>query len=205
MKDPLTILFVEDGDGHFADLQQMLAIEIPRLPIRVNALFARTQVEAEALLNQADAVMTDVFFPAEVGDKEAGNGLAIVALCLEKKKPVVWITSTYHHGTKTDPLNEWGCKHGLKMFDSCTPDSTSENDTEGDHKPWKSALLGLFYVIVAVESGAAIFKDGCIIQSRNGHGLHHCMYDIHYYCSGEGDLSREPVLIKMKEEGFPLD
>jgi hypothetical protein len=205
MKDPLTILFVEDSDGHLADLQQMLAVELPRLPIRVNALFARYLLKADALFDQADAVMTDVFFPVGVG-REEGCGKTIVERCLVEGKPVVWVTSTYHHGTKTDPLNEWGREHGLEMFDCVTLDAGGDNDNEGEHKPWKSALLGLLYTVTAVEIGEALFKDGNIVRNdQHKSGLRHSLNEMWSYLEGKRDIAKEPVLSKMKEEGFPLD
>lgn len=205
MKNPLKILFVEDSDWHLIDLRQILTTELPRLPIRVEALLAQNLIEAKALLDQADAVMTDVFFPAMSGGKEEGNGRKVVERCLAEGKPVVWITSTYHHGLKTSDLNEWGRERGLEMCDCYDPESQSgDGDAEAKHKPWKKALFKLLYTITAVEIGIAQFKDGCLVQTRNNDGLRHQMYEISYHLE-KGDLSKEPVLAKMKEEGFPFD
>jgi hypothetical protein len=208
MKSPLKILFIEDNPKHLADLEQMLGVELPRQPVEITPLYAHNLVEATHLLEEADAVMTDLFFPFSTGNnqEEASLGKLIVEHCLAEGKPVVWITSTYHHGLKTNELNDWGCEHGLKLFDCQGQGTSCENDAEGEHKPWKSALFGLLYTITAVEIGIAIFKDCCIVQSHNGIGLQHRMYEINYYLKeGGGDISKEPVLAKMKEEGFPLD
>jgi|GEM_PF-6017112 len=205
MKLPLKILFVEDNPKHLADLKQVLDVELPRQPVEITPLYASSLTEAVHLLEEVDAVMADVFFPSVIGEKEEGNGQAIVELCLNREKPVVWITSTYHHGPKTNDLNDWGRDHGLEMYDCYDPQSQSgDGNNEAEHKPWKRALLGLLYTITAVEIGFAIFKDHCLVQSRNGEGLRHRVYEIGYHLE-KGDFSKEPVLDKMKEEGFPLD
>lgn len=145
----MTLLVVEDRENHLADVKEMLATEMPHLPLKLDVIYASTLEEAERFLDQADIVMTDVFFPAKAGgDAEEANGKVVVERCLEANKPVVWVTSTHHHGRKTNAVSEWGRRLGMEMFDC---DDVGNGD--GEHKPWKAALFGLFYAVVRREFG----------------------------------------------------
>lgn len=206
MKNPITILLVEDNADHIADLKAMLDEELPRLPIAVNCLWAADLQGAMSLWGQfnPDAVMTDVFFPTAPGCPEDGkNGKFVVERCLLELKPVVWVTSTFHHGSRTEPLSRWGREHGLEMFDSETED---DSEAEAPHKPWKEALFGLFYTILALEMNVARFLNGKLV-GKDGYSLKVSGLSIKYDYFGEPqkpfDLAKEPVMAKMVELGFP--
>lgn len=159
MKNSLTLLAIEDSAHHIQDLKEMLSAEIPRLPLQLNVLFATNLKEAMSLIDQVDIVMTDIFFPAEHGgDAMEPNGKKIVEHCLLAQKSVVWVTSTYHHGDRTQALWEWSREHGVEMFDceeiSFVPDDWFDRDEEelqcelqnrcngeGQHKHWRWAFL----------------------------------------------------------------
>lgn len=148
MNDHMTMLIVEDNAAHLADAKKMLERELPLLPITLSVIYATTLEEAESLIERADIVMTDVFFPSTAGcSAEEPNGKNVVEMCLATNTPVVWITSTYHHGSKTNAVSEWGRKRGLEMFDC------DAGDGEAEHKPWKAALYGLLYAVVCRELG----------------------------------------------------
>ena len=156
MKNPFTLLVVEDRDNHLEDVKAVIAAEQPRLPIQLNVLYARNLNEALSLFDSADGVMTDVFFPVSNGEEEVHAGQTLVGYCLTENKPVVWVTSTYHHGNKTDPINNWGRQRGLEMFDC----PSVSGDHEALHKPWRKALYGLFYSAVATEIGECFLIEG---------------------------------------------
>ena len=164
MKNPITLLCVEDRDNYLVDLQAMLATELPRLPFEVKVLYARDLATAAELFSQSDAVLTDVFFPAIPGGDEEGNGQIIVARCLAEGKPVEWVTSTFRHGTKTNPLNEWGRHCGMEMFDSEKMGYSVRRDEEAPQKPWKKAFYSLLCLMIDVEKGKFTFQDGKIME-----------------------------------------
>jgi hypothetical protein len=208
MNSPLKMLVVEDRVNHIADCQTMLEEVLPRIPIRVNVLWARDLQEAASLLPQADAVMTDVFFPtAPGGNAEEPNGQVVVERCLDQSKPVVWVTSTYHHGKRTDPVSRWGRERGLRMFDCRSAESNCCNDAEDQHKPWKKALYGLFYLILALEGGHYVISDG-VLENRGSASAHPNNFASIYLRPEKypevGEHSEgDPVWAKVLELGFP--
>ena len=204
MKDNLKVLFVEDRASHIADLNAMLADELPRLPIHIIPLLAENLQWAMPVLEKdADGVVTDVFFPADAGgDPEQPNGQLIVEACLRLQKPVVWVTSTYHHGRKTNPVSEWGRQRGLEMFDCY-----KAGHGEAAHKPWKKALYGLLYTIVAVEMGKCLFIDGKIMyRPSRGSDMRAAINfgDVRPFLEAQSEDSNNPVIMKMVELGFKL-
>lgn len=231
MKSPLTMLVVEDRPNHMQDLTTMLEAELPRVPVQINVLYAEDLESALQLLPTADAVMTDVFFPA--GDIDLSTmgedsgllceevrldiygstngqkpyGMVIVQEALTAGKPVVWITSTYHHGKGTNEASKWGRELGLEMFDS---GSMYVDDTP--HKPWKEALYGLLYLTLCVEEGHCVFVDGKMMGLEyywSGSKQVRCLFDSVTHISrklfSDDEFSGEyyPVLKKMVEMGFP--
>ena len=181
----MTLLVVEDREHHLADVKAMLAIELLHLSLKLEVIYASTLEEAERLLAQADIVMTDVFFPAKAGgDAEEPNGKVVVERCLEANKPVVWVTSTFHHGRKTNEVSEWGRARGLEMFDC-----KGVFDGEGKYKPWKAALWALFYAVVARDNGdpnaKPVLGEGWIPKTVQG-------------------ARKNPVWNKMLEMGFRI-
>lgn len=171
MKNPLSLLIVEDNPSHIADLRSILEMERPRLPITFNTHWAVNLEETMPILGLADAVMTDVFFPAARGaDDQVPNGRKVVERCLAENIPVVWVTSTYHHGARTNDSHAWGRNLGVNMFDA--PNACG--DDEAPHKPWKQALYGVFYLLTALDEGHRIFANGCMRAVKTvGRGIRH--------------------------------
>lgn len=163
----LNILLVEDNDNHAADCVSMLAEIQDRLPVQVTLTRATTLEDALPLVAEADGVLTDVFYPAKAGDSaETPSGQQMVAHCLRIGKPVVWCTSTYHHGTRTNTVSQWGREHGLEMFDTC-----AENG-EAPYKPWDQALAAIVLFVRGVESGEYIVRASGVQRREGGDGRH---------------------------------
>jgi CheY-like chemotaxis protein len=213
MKSPLNLLVVEDNANHIADLRTMLEEELPRLPITVNILWASDLQEAMTIFDQSnpDAVMTDVFFPpARGGNDKEPNGQKVVERSLMEQRPVVWVTSTYHHGRQTDGMSSWGRDHGLEMFDCYIDDN---KDGEAPHKPWKEALYGLLLLILHIDAGKCIFQDGRMEETRihkgekqfqtfmGGTRINFAIQQ--FFSDKEIDVKNIPLLLKMVELGFP--
>jgi hypothetical protein len=146
MKDVLKLLIVEDGLMHLEDVRNFLAKE--PLPLKLQVDYVVDLENAVAKLPWADAVLTDVFFPRNRGEEEEPNGQVVVEECLRLGKPVVWITSTYHHGTRTDGVSVWGRNRGMEMFDC--PEA---GNREANQKPWEEAFYGLLYLLMLQDKG----------------------------------------------------
>ncbi|MDO8511929.1 MAG: hypothetical protein Q7S57_01540 [bacterium] len=199
------LLAVEDNTLHLRDLMQVIG-ELPDdFPLDLEIKCVRSLREALNNLESADGVITDVFFP-EIpdGDATQPNGKKVVEACIAAQKPVVWITSTYHHGTMTNAVSEWGRDRGLEMFDCPNAGRGSE---EAPHKPWKEALYGLIYTAVEIEMKLLQFKDGQIQRRVNYNKDFSLAAGIYrelmlLYLSAE-NIKPYPVMKKMLDMGFP--
>lgn len=159
----LNILLVEDNDVHAEDCTSMLAEIQDRLPAQVILTRATNLKEALPLVDSADGVLTDVFYPmVPNGAAEVPSGQSMVAHCLQVGKPVVWCTSTYHHGTATNAVSQWGRERGLEMFDAA-----SSGDGEAPVKPWDAAIAGIVLLVLGVESGTHTITSTGITPDRN--------------------------------------
>jgi hypothetical protein len=201
MKNPLTVLVVEDNPNHVADLEAMLAEERPRLPIELTVVIATNLFDATLQIGRSDAVMSDVFFPDDAGGAEMPNGKQVLIACLATKIPAVWITSTYHHGARTDPVNQWGRKHGFEMFD-CLELAGKNRDSEAEHKPWKAAFYGLLYSAVALELALLDIKDGKLCGTEPGFYAGIGQHRVGLFLGTHDNDGKDPVITKMLELGF---
>jgi hypothetical protein len=203
MKNPLRVLVVEDNPQHTAQLMSMLDQEVPKLPIKIFVIVVADLQMAQREYPNMDAVITDVFFPEVLGgDSEVPNGKVIVERCLADQKPVVWITSTYHHGKKTNAVNEWGRAHGLEMFDC---GDYNIEDGEAIHKPWKDALYGLLYSIVGIETGNYSIQDGKMVAVNQDVPRRVSIYSIDPFMQKPTrDFIPDPVIEEMVKQGFKI-
>lgn len=160
MKDSVTLLIIEDNQNHLADCKTVLEKIMAISPMQINPIFAEDLDGALALLPQADTVVTDVFFPKTKDGQEEPNGKVVVEHCLDQHIPVVWTSSTYHHGPKTNAVSEWGRKHGLEMYDCY-----GEGNAESAHKPWEQAILGALIIMIKIEDGTIFYENGCMVYS----------------------------------------
>jgi len=201
MKNPLTLLVVEDRIDHLVDFNKMLGSVHSKLPIQLNVFYAADLESALLLLPQADVVISDVFFPLSPGMQEDSNGQAVVHRCLELQKPVVWVTSTYHHGAKTNNVSEWGRARGLEMFDCY--DRNNLNG-ESPHKPWKEALYGVLFLAIGLEDGTFLIENGIIMGRVDKFGERKELRSA-LQCILNNFFSSEPddsFSVKMAEMGF---
>ncbi len=145
------LLVIEDRDNHWDDAKNFFS---QPLPIEFEMLHATTLETALELLPKADWVMSDIFFPTKTGNAEKTNCKQVVVECLKSGKPIVLITSTHHHGTKTEPVNKWARKLHVEIFDkeSLLPGSR-DLENEAEHKPWKDAFVGLMYLVTGLKLG----------------------------------------------------
>ncbi|OGL61623.1 hypothetical protein A3C09_02225 [Candidatus Uhrbacteria bacterium RIFCSPHIGHO2_02_FULL_47_44] len=178
MKNLIKILVIEDRANHIADAKQMFEDVKSNLPVEFEVLYAVNLASAMSLIANVDCVMTDVFFPDVIDGEEKPNGQTIVEHCLNMEKPVVWVTSTYHHSKKTQPLYAWGRIRGICLFDCSV--GTHNNDSEGEHKLWKEALFGLLSIMIGLEMKLYMYK----------YDLHHAQGIVLMQVEGENDTSR---------------
>jgi len=171
----LNLLIVEDNPKHMADLKIVLEQELPKWPIQMNTTWTTTLEDACYGLQRADIVMSDVFFPTGSGGREAPNGQNVAAEALAAGKPIVLVTSTYHHGDRTESIHEWCLENKVTLFDCYS----LNRNAEAAEKPWKRALYGLLVVATAQEMGIGIEHVSSEVSA--------CL----------------PVSQKLAEEGFP--
>ncbi len=160
--DKLKLLVVEDRNEHFADFEKILTEQ--EFPIALDITRAKTLKEALPLIPQADGVVSDLFFPTQAGGAEEPCGRNVVEECLKIGKPVIWITSTWHHGSKTNKHNNWGRDKNLEMFDS---GDMQNPETETEHKPWLEAILGIIYSIYAAQFKEWTFTSDGVKTSKH--------------------------------------
>lgn len=149
------ILVVEDNPEHLADMQKTLLILerkflIKKIPISIEPVYAVNLLDAMKLLDSVDAVMSDVFFPRQKGGKEEDCGVEMMKKSLFLRKAVVLITSTWHHGAKTQPVCLATRDYGIEMIDANPKDPKFG---EADHKKWGPALVLLLGQILAFKQG----------------------------------------------------
>lgn len=176
----LNLLIVEDNPKHVADLKTVLEQELPKWPMQVNSTWTTTLEDACYGLQRADIVMSDVFFPTRSGGREVPNGQNLAVEALESSKPVVLVTSTYHHGDRTESIHEWCLENQIALFDCYN----LNRNAEATEKPWKKALYGLIFLAVAQEIGE---------PTRIGDSFH-------LYLRGK---TTDTVTQRMVEMGFP--
>ncbi|MEK6901121.1 MAG: response regulator [Nanoarchaeota archaeon] len=145
------ILLVEDRPQHIAEAKQLLEERI-RSGIITGVDYASTLHQAMQSLRVGtyDGVISDVFFPSEEGEMEAQNGTTVAEQALFYSVPVVLVTSTYHHGTRTQPVCEWGRERGMELVDRYME---NERDAEDSTKNWSGAFFALAYIMEGKELG----------------------------------------------------
>jgi len=157
------ILLVEDNPKHLADAKALLEDRV-----RVGAIngvdYATNLDEAVELvgIKTYDAIISDIFFPAEAGGIEEELGTFMGRYALDYNIPFVLITSTYHHGCKTQPACDWIRNRGMNLVDNPEADKWGDSD----YKKWDDAYLSAMYLLEGIRGGYFIFTD--IENERRG-------------------------------------
>lgn len=154
-----TLLLIEDNPKHLADAKVLLEDRV-----KVGAIngvdYATNLTEAEELLRtrKYDGIISDVFFPKEAGGIEQQMGTTIGQYALDHKIPFVLVTSTHHHGYKTEPVNQWISERGMKLIDVI--DQVDARYGEAVSKKWDCGYVSVLYLKEAIEKGIFIFTKG---------------------------------------------
>lgn len=157
----LEILVIEDGTKHLSNAQELLN-ERQEL---ISADYASTLEDSLKMLEEKryDGVLSDIFFPTRKGGEEEPNGEVIINYCMENKLPVTLITSTHHHGAKTEPIYKLCCRKRIEMIDAINHEEAEKNE-----KNWKYGITALAQDIIGIEKGLITFEE-----SEDGRRYHH--------------------------------
>lgn len=144
------ILVVEDNEKHLQDAKELLEGRV-QAGVPINVDYASTLDEALGKLHctKYDGVMTDVFFSRNQGTQEVSSGKDVATYALENRIPFVMVTSTHHHGYKTEPINQWIRANGLELVDA----DYKVGQGETVEKNWAGGYVALMYFIEAVTTG----------------------------------------------------
>lgn len=139
------ILLVEDNPIHLRDARAMLEKRLLHKSIE-GYDFATNLTDAQKLLhvNHYQGVLTDVFFPRKEGELEEQFGTTIGEYAIANKVPYILITSTAHHGEKTQPVCSWARNHGIEIVDAQLKGGF---EGEASEKNWRGAYIALSYLI----------------------------------------------------------
>ncbi|MFA6100148.1 MAG: hypothetical protein WC750_04745 [Patescibacteria group bacterium] len=170
----MKMLIVEDNANHLADAKSLVTRISEAFGLEVR--YASTLEEATNLIEWAEVVVSDLFFPQVRGGSPdpvmprlSGSeeliafapqisGVALAAKVLAAGKKVIFCTSTYHHGDKTRPGDFWARTHGVQMVDVDLDDDNPNG--EAASKSWDAAVL---YAVYLHRGGhvETIDKNGC--------------------------------------------
>ncbi len=164
------ILIIEDTAKHIADVKEIV-LKVKKtfleknIPIEIEPVYATNLSEAMSQLESVDAVMSDVFFPEREGGKERACSVEIMKKTLSLHKAIVLVTSTWHHGEKTQPVFEISRQYGLLELFDCNPKDLKNGEDE--HKPWATALISLVGMVIAIKNGSITFAEN---EKQNSEG-----------------------------------
>ncbi|MBI2552210.1 response regulator [Candidatus Uhrbacteria bacterium] len=162
----IRILVVEDNPKYLQDVRQFMD-ERTRAGANVEAVFVSTLEDAKQELasGKYSAVLSDVFFPEKEGEPAeptaaipsdragelawAGNvsGVKLAQFAMERGIPVTLCTSTHHHDSKTNPVNNWWRGKGRELIDS------PPTEGEVEDKNWPGAFGELMYLRELIDRG----------------------------------------------------
>lgn len=144
------VLVVEDNPTHLTHAKEFLEGRVTNGAInRVDYVSTLDQALEKLQTNNYDGIITDVFFPGNEGfSAEEQNGTTMAQCALDRGIPVVLNTSTYHHGSRTQPVCDWVRKRNMKLVDMCV-----SKDVEAPTKNWFGAYVVLAYLMEGKDSG----------------------------------------------------
>ena len=151
MKEELEILVVEDQPKHLADVKAVLE---GRKQYGIGVDYVSTLDAAKRKLEEKgyDGILSDVFFPEREGGEEAPSGLLVAKWGIDNRVPFILVTSTYHHGKKTDEVctrlrKEVGVSYISIMLDTQPIGCHINPELEAHKKNWEGGFLALMYFI----------------------------------------------------------
>ncbi len=146
------LLLIEDNKKHLTDAQQLLEERVASGAIS-SVDYASTLDDAIQYLTTTryDGIISDIFFPTAYGGNEEENGTKIGEYALQQGLPFVLVTSTYHHGRKTDPVCSWArTRADMELIDTMPE---TGRDGEAESKNWIGGYVVLSYLIEAKHVG----------------------------------------------------
>ena len=161
MTEQNKILLIEDRETHLSHARAMLDHRVARNCI-LGYDFVTNLADAQKLLNEKKygGILTDVFFPKEVGGLEEQLGTTVGEYAINNKIPYVLVTSTHHHGEKTGPVCKWAREHGTEIVDAQQKNNSFEG--EACEKNWKGAYMVLSYLLALKDKEVQIPEEECM-------------------------------------------
>src|SRR3989344_169321 len=154
--EKLEVLVIEDNPKHMSDVKQLCDERIQK-GVLSSVDYASTLTEANELLfgKTYDGIISDVFFPERSGEKEREFGTTIAQYALDKKIPFVLVTSTHHHGRKTQPVCDFMRGRGMNLVDS----EPEDKDGEAKSKSFKGGFTALMYLREGLKDGSLSIRE----------------------------------------------
>ncbi len=152
VNDMVRLLLIEDNKKHLQDARQLLEERVASGAI-AGVDYAATFDEAMRYLTTTkySGIMSDIFFPTSNGGNEEENGTKIGEYALQNGLPFVLVTSTYHHGRKTEPVSFWArTRPDMELIDTMPE---TGRDGEAQSKNWIGGYVVLSYLIEAKQVG----------------------------------------------------
>lgn len=156
------ILVVEDQERHREDVRRVLELS-PYHEKRWKPYkegdgsydIVGSLEDAKKLFSSGkyEGVLSDVFFPRTRGGVEEQLGTEFGQYVLDRGIPLVLVTSTYHHGRKTQPACDWARKRGMQLIDRPDMSSSTLCESEDEHKEWEGAYFLMSYLMEAKKAG----------------------------------------------------
>lgn len=154
--DKIRILVIEDSPDNLEEAEETLkdVINNSRLEVRYTTTLKKAIEQIQGgIEGPYDGVLSDIFFPYEGGDEPELYGTRVGEMLLKKGVPVFLITSTHHHGQRTEPASTWARSKGMELFD--VPSEGLIRDLNGKVKPigWKKCWADAFFQLIKLIIG----------------------------------------------------
>ncbi|KKQ61242.1 MAG: hypothetical protein US81_C0008G0004 [Parcubacteria group bacterium GW2011_GWE2_38_18] len=123
-----------------------------QLSLKASLAKARAREYMEAIEDTAKYV-------ASLYIDEMPYAVLLAETALREKIPIVFITDTYHHGDKTEPVNSWSKFKGIPLIDN---EDGEENDHRGKNvvqKNWQKGFLTLLWMVEGKKSNTVIINS----------------------------------------------
>ena len=150
------ILVIEDNEKHRRDVEALLEERIAQgAPLTVDYVATLDDAMSKLSGTNYDGILSDVLFPKSAGYEEEQHGTDIAMYAMQHNIPWILVTSTFHHGAKTEPANQFARSCGSEIVD-CHPDFKKGDDYNTFNSPnknWKAGYVALMYFIELQKKG----------------------------------------------------